>query len=220
MMITTIGHISLTISSTIYLIWFIPQILLNFKRKDTEGLSMLMHGILCIAYLTDLMYGFGLAMQWQYRMVTIAGLCSLTLQHYQFGRYGLHRASEKISYYILSLIALALFCYAIYVIGFSAHVQNFYDHIGMFTNICWLGYMLPQIIKNYNNKSVVGLSPYFVGIAIFLNICDATSAWALDWDYPSKVGPCISFIGNCTLLSQVFYYGKRQQQFLRLAVNR
>jgi uncharacterized protein with PQ loop repeat len=71
--------------------------------------------------------------------------------------------------------------------------------------------MLPQIIKNYVNKSTMGLSHYFVFIAIFLNMCDSTSAWALGWDYPSKIGPAVALIGNLILLRQIFYYEKRNK---------
>lgn len=206
-----IGHITLNLSLSIYLIWFVPQIILNFKRKDTEGLSMLMFGILCIGYLSDLMYGFGRGMQWQYRTVTVVGLFSLAIQHYQFGRYGLHRLTEKYTYFALSFVYLAWLFYAIYAIKFNFHSKNFYDVAGMLANICWFSYMLPQIFKNYFNKSTVGLSIYFVGIAIFLNLCDSTSAWMLGWDYPSKIGPAITLLGNLILLSQVIYYGKRNK---------
>ena len=48
--------------------------------------------LLCLLLISwcDLIYGFGREMQWQYRMVTVVGLLSLSIQHYQFGRYGLH----------------------------------------------------------------------------------------------------------------------------------
>jgi uncharacterized protein with PQ loop repeat len=204
---------------TIYLVWFIPQVFLNFKRKDTEGLSMLMHGILCIAYLSDLVYGFGLNMQWQYRTVTIVGLCSLSIQHYQFGRYGLHRLAEKYTYLGLNLIFFVLLLYAIYAIKLSFYGRSFYDFAGMLANACYLSYMLPQTIKNYVNKSTLGLSVYFVFIAIILNICDSTSAWTLGWDYPSKIGPAFSLAGNSILLFQIIYYDKRDKQFSRLVAN-
>ena len=214
-----IGHITLNVSMTIYLVWFVPQVILNFKRKDTEGLSMLMHGILCLGYLSDLIYGFGLGMQWQYRTVTIVGLCSLSIQHYQFGRYGLHRVAEKVTYFALSFVFVSLFIYAIYAIKFGSHARSFYDFEGMIANICWICYMMPQIIKNFANRSTIGLSKYFVFIAIFLNMCDSTSAWTLGWDYPSKIGPAATFIGNFILILQIFYYDKRNQQFSRLATD-
>ncbi len=214
-----LGHITLNTSLLIYFIWFVPQILLNFKRKDTEGLSMLMHGILCIGYISDLMYGFGREMQWQYRLVTIIGLCGLLIQHYQFGRYGLHRASQKQTYILLNLVYVLFLGYAIFAITTGYHSKEFYDLAGMVANACWFCYMLPQIVTNYRRGSTTGLSIYFVFLSIFLNLCDSTSAWTLDWDYPSKIGPAITLFGNLILLFQVKHYAKRQQFFARLAVN-
>lgn len=221
MNLNLIGHITLNLSTAVYIVWLVPQILLNFKRKNTEGLSMLMHGILCVGYLSDLMYGFGLGMQWQYRAVTLVGLGSLAIQHYQFGHYGLHRTTEKRTYLLLNILYLVLFSYTIYAIAIRHQNRNFYDAAGLLSNVCWLTYLLPQIIKNYINKSTVGLSSYFVGISIFLTLCDSTSAWTLAWDYPSKIGPVIALTGHLILLTQILRYAKRNKEFTtRLAFNR
>jgi uncharacterized protein with PQ loop repeat len=208
-----IGQISLNTSFFIYVIWLLPQILLNFKRKDTEGLSMLMHGILYLGFLTDLMYGFGREMQWQYRAVTIIGLLSLTVQHYQFFRYGLHNAKQKMMFHILSIFCLSLLMYVISTIRSNHTSQQFYDAAGMISNACWLSYMLPQIIKNHLNRSTVGLSLAFIFLSMFLEVCDFTSAWMLGWDYPSKVGPLVTFIGNLILFFQITYYAKKDKKF-------
>jgi len=206
-----IGQISLDISTLAYLIWFVPQIILNFKRHSTQGLSLSMHGLLCVGYLCDLIYGFGLGMQWQYRLVTGIGLASLFIQNYQFGRYGLYKKLEKIYFIFLNFLFFILIIFAFKILVFSHAYffhQAFYDHIGMVSNICWFTYMIPQIIKNYFSKSTFGLSPYFVLIALFLNLCDSTSAWALDWDYPSKIGAMTAFGKNLILIFQVIYYAK------------
>lgn len=225
-----IGAISLNISFVIYFIWFIPQIVLNFKRKNTEGLSLLMHTLLCLGYLCDLIYGFGLKMQWQYRMVTCTGLLCLTIQHYQFGKYELFHSRQKMIYVLLSVIFLFLFGYGIHIIfyhqplfvSFIAHYfnlndnqQNFYDSVGMLTNVCWFSYALPQIWTNFKLREAQGLSLVFILFSIFLNLCDSTSAWALQWDYPSKIGPLIALLQNSILLSQVIYYAKHNRQRIK-----
>ncbi len=216
---SSIGNVSLNLSFMIYLLWFMPQVWLNFKRKDTEGLSMLMHGILCIGYLCDLMYGFGRDMQWQYRTVTIVGLLSLAVQHYQMGRYGLHRRSEKLTYVALNIVYAVLLGTSLYVINFSQVDKHILDLMGMCANACWLSYAIPQIIKNYNNQSTLGLSTIFVGFSVFLNLCDATSAWTLGWDYPSKVGPALALIQNFILLLQIRYYARQRNKFGALAAD-
>lgn len=219
-MLANIGYTTLNISMIVYLIWFVPQIILNFRNKNTAGFSLLMQGILSTAYLCDLMYGFGLNMQWQYKMVTLAGLFSLSVQHWQFGLYGLRQASDKLTYLALNFWYVILICYAIFAITWSFHSRAFYDFAGMIANACWLSYMLPQICKNYQNQTTTGLSTHFVMIAIFLNLCDSTSAWTLNWDYPSKIGQAVALIGNSILLLQVFYYGKWKKSFPRLAFSR
>ena len=204
--LSNLGHLSLNISTWVYLIWFIPQLYLNFKRHDTRGLSLHMHGILSLGYLCDWCYGGGLAMPWQYRFVTLVGLISLAIQHYQWGCYGLHTRWDRRAYLFWSFVFLIfIFIYVCLTLGFIKISHVNYDRIGMVSNICWFTYMLPQIIKNYVNHSTKGLSFYFVLIALFLNLCDATSAWTLGWDYPSKIGAGIAFFKNGILLAQIFY---------------
>src|SRR5262249_34726132 len=159
---------TLNISLIIYLIWLLPQLLLNFKRKDTQGVSLLMHGILCIGYISDLLYGFGREMQWQYRLITIIGLCSLAIQHYQFWHYGMHRITQKMTYSILNIIYLSLITYAVAALKAGYYSREFYDLIGMLANVCWLSYMLPQIAKNFVNRSTFGFSTHFIFLSIFL----------------------------------------------------
>ena len=213
----TIGHFFLNFSTCLYLIWFVPQILLNFKRKNTQGLSLLMCSILFISYFTDLLYGFGLKMQWQYRLVTIVGLFCLTLQHFQFAYYGLGNNRQKYIYYTLSFIYCILFYCCIQLLLSGHHSRNFYDSIGVINNICSVSYTIPQLIKNYLNQSTLGLSLGFIVLAMGLNLCDEMTAWLLHWDYPSKIGPIITFTGNCLLFLQIHYYEKHFFSFATVA---
>jgi hypothetical protein len=167
-----------------------------------------MHGVLCLGYLSDLIYGFGLGMQWQYRVVTVSGLFSLAIQHYQFGRYGLHRRTQILIYLLFSALCVGLLLLIVLFLVFQSYPRHFYDTMGMMSNGFWLTYALPQIVKNFVRKSTVGLSPYFIAIALFLNLCDTASAWALHWDYPSKVGVGIAWLEDAILLLQVIYYGR------------
>ena len=82
-----IGNIALNISFAIYLVLYLPQVIYNFRRRSTAGLSFLMHIILIIGYIADMMYGFGRHMQLQYRLVSIIGLVCLSVQHIQIGYY-------------------------------------------------------------------------------------------------------------------------------------
>src|SRR3990167_9795020 len=85
----SVGYITLNLSFILYLIFFVPQLFHNARHSRIQQLSLGMHYVFCTAYLMDLAYGFGRDMQWQYKTVTIVGLASLTVQHFQIYRSGL-----------------------------------------------------------------------------------------------------------------------------------
>lgn len=209
----SLGMITLNISFAVYLIWFIPQIILNFQRKSTSGLSLMMHQILFAGYLCDLLYGFGNALQWQYRTVTIIGLLSLTIQHYQFWRYGFKNGLEKKQYIGLTGLFAIFLLYTIIGLKLDAVSPLLYTFAGVISQICWLSYAAPQIINNYRAQSTTGLSVFFVIFAISLNICDATSAWALNWPLPSKIGPLFALVLHGILLLQWYRYQNTKLAF-------
>lgn len=201
-----IGEITLSISSVVYFIWFAPQVWMNFKRKNTDGLSLWMHGLLLLGYSADLLYGFGREMQWQYRMVTIVGLIFLCIQHFQFGKYGLHTKAIILNYLGLSLLTIIVFTYAVLNFTLLHHGKNYYDIAGFISDICWATYVFPQIIKNFKQKSTRGLSVGFVAISIVLSLLDITSTFALHWDWPSVLSECITLFKKSILVFQMMYY--------------
>lgn len=207
-----LGEITLSISSAIYFVWFLPQIYLNFKRKSTEGFSLWMHGLLLLGYSADLLYGFGRHMQWQYRAVTIVGLLCLFIQHYQFGRYGLKKESEKINYLILSGLTALFFTYAILNFTWLHHDKIYYDRAGFVSDMCWMLYVFPQIVKNFMQKSTKGLSVWFVVISVFLSLLDITSTFALHWDWPSVLSECITLFKKSILIFQMMYYRQSEKE--------
>jgi|SRR3990167_8595129 len=207
-----IGEITLSISTVVYIIWFLPQLWLNFKRKNTDGLSLWMHGLLLLGYSADLLYGFGREMPWQYRLVTIVGIACLLVQHVQFGRYGLHSRAIKNNYVILSIIACIVYAYAFFNFAFDHHTKNYYDIAGLLSTICWMTYLFPQIIKDFVLKSTRGLSVWFIVIAIVLSFLDMTSALALHWDWPSILNPSVGLFKKAIVIFQIIYYKNREQQ--------
>ena len=200
------GEVSLSLSTSIYLIWLLPQLLHNHKRKSTTGLSFSFHCLLFVGYTFDLLYGFGLVMEWQYRLVSIVGLCSLLIQHIQFGYYNLPPAKLKHHYIIASAVILALTTFSIYTIIFIQHTQIFYIFCGVIANSCALLYLLPQILCNYKNKSTKGLSIWFIFLSILLANFDLASAYTLQWNWPSIVGPVFGLVLKLALLYQFYLY--------------
>lgn len=206
----TLGEITLSISTIVYFIWFIPQIVLNHKRKNTAGLSLWMHGLLFIGYTADLLYGFGRHMQWQYRLVTVSGLFFLIIQHVQIARYGCFKKSEKWNFCILTAIIFLLLFYAIANFTWLHHSKRYYNLSGFVSDICWMTYFFPQIIKNFRQKSTKGLSTWFVVLSLVLSGLDITSTFALQWAWPSILSECVTLLKKSILVFQMWYYGYRK----------
>lgn len=204
----TLGEITLNISTALYFIWFIPQLKLTFTRRSTHGLSLFMHSLLMLGYIMDLMYGFGQSLPLQYRLVTLFGLVSLLIEHFQFARFGLNTKNEKTLYILVSGIFSLLFISVIYNVFIDIHSKLYYNIAGFISMSCWLAFFLPQIIKNFVNRSTEGLSKTFVWISLFTSICDFTSAFALNWALPSKVSAPINLIQELILIAQFYSYQK------------
>lgn len=203
-----IGEIALNISTFIYFVWFFPQIRLTFKRKSISGLSLWMHGLLLTGYLADLVYGFGREMPIQYRMVTIFGLCSLGVEHYQFWKYGLKKLMERRVFHLINVFFISFFCYAIITITVDKQSKFFYDAAGMISNFCWMTFFIPQIVKNYVNKSTEGLSLGFVMLSLLSAVADLVSTYALNFDWPSRDYAPIVLVKQLFVLGQFVYYRK------------
>ncbi|OGT42214.1 MAG: hypothetical protein A3F13_02150 [Gammaproteobacteria bacterium RIFCSPHIGHO2_12_FULL_40_19] len=205
----TVGEITLSISTVVYVIWFLPQIRENYQRKSTEGLSLWMHGLLLLGYTIDLMYGFGRHMQWQYRLVTIVGLICLLIQHVQFARYDLKSKTEYWNYIALTCLVVIVLSYAILNITVFHHGKWYYTMTGYIESACYFSYMFPQIIKIYRQKSTEGLSKLFIAFSIVLSVLDFISALTLHWAIPSLLMPSVDIFKKSIVVFQMFYYGDK-----------
>lgn len=198
------GEISLSLSTIIYLVWLLPQLWHNFSRKTTYGLSYEFHIFLTLGYIFDFIYGFGLNMQWQYRLVTVVGLCSLLIQHLQFCLY--KNAISKIRLLLTTLVVIFLIIFAAKAVFVTHYSLNFYVFWGAAANSCALIYLLPQILLHYQKKSVAGLSLWFICFSISLCSLDIISSYLLEWNWPSLVGAILGLNLNLLMLLQKFFY--------------
>ena len=189
--LSNIGQTSLWLSTALYLIWFLPQLRLSYRRRSVEGLSFSMHLLLLSGYLADLIYGLGRHMPIAYIAVTCFGLAGLCVQHYQF-----HHYSKLSNVQLLCALCLPLLCFfawlAIIHTHNSANVAVL-DRIGLWSVFAGAIYGVPQIIKNYRLQRNPDLSTLFIWIAIICSGLDIISAYCLNWDYPNKIGAPLSF---------------------------
>ena len=197
-----IGEITLNVSFVLYLFLCLPQVIHNLRYKNTKGLSLWMHVVFTSSYILDLMYGFGLHMQLQYRLVTLVGLCGLAIQHVQLGLY----QKRNWHYVTATVFLLSLLIFSLSGITVVHYSRSVYDSIGMIDQVLAVMYMLPQILKNSRLQSIASLCVWFILIDMMTACLDTVTAFALHWDYPSKVGPPIILLVGCILIWQFYRY--------------
>jgi uncharacterized protein with PQ loop repeat len=207
MSITTIGTISLNIAFILYLGIYLPQILHNRNQSNLKQLSLNTHYLLYLGYVLDLMYGFTLHLPWQYKTVSIVGLSLLLLQHLQIIQSSwLQKNSHALANHVLCLLVTFFI-----VLYFFIHKQMIFSEtttlgLGFVSRICFLLYLLPQVIKNRISKSCNALSLLFIYLNLGLSILDMIAAWCLNWGWPNKLASPFSVILMGLLLGQVKKY--------------
>lgn len=98
-MYETIGNAVLNLAFILYLIHYFPQLLTNRKNSNLEHLSLHFHGMLSVCYFSDLAYGLGMNMPWQYRCVSMIGSACLLIQHGQL--LNIHKDNPSIKNIVL-----------------------------------------------------------------------------------------------------------------------
>jgi len=200
---TTLGNLTLNLAFALYLIVYLPQIRHNNNQHHLAELSISLHMILMTSFALDLIYGWLKPLPWQYLMVSIAALATLSIQQIQLMRRAQQRGQ------IILLGALSLFCLSLMMMltgFFSLEAMSYSSNticlIGWVSRIGFLSYILPQILQNHRLNSAKALSTTFLALSLFLSLLDLTSAWCLDWGWPNKLGTPLTISLTLMLLWQ------------------
>jgi uncharacterized protein with PQ loop repeat len=195
------AYLSLNISMVLYLISYIPQLRRNAKKNQLSNLSLHFHHLLMLSYITDLIYGFGLSMPWQYKTVSLVGTVLLLIQHKQ-----LFALNSKNAYLIMSICAFCLLLVSSVLISllFSQQIRFiFFITIGYIAQTANLLYAAPQIYRNFtSSKAVLSLSIGYLTLNFICMLCDNISAWLLHWPLPSKLGAMVLTVFFSILIYQ------------------
>jgi uncharacterized protein with PQ loop repeat len=189
-----LASITINLSFILYLIFYLPQILHNQRRDNIQHLSINMHALLYCGYIADLMYGFAMHYPWQYKTVSLVGSICLSIQHYQILKY------HKFSNLPLKLLS---FCIIILITGRYYKLVNVI-WLGSLAHLCFVSYMLPQIIKNYQNKAHTrSTNKFYLILSMIISILDTISAYLLNWALPNKIAAPVSLSLKLILFKQI-----------------
>jgi uncharacterized protein with PQ loop repeat len=198
----TLGQISLNIAFVLYLINYFPQLLKNRHSENLSQLSINFHKLLLLTYLSDLIYGLGVRMPWQYCCVSIIGSLCLLYQHYQLSRLYQHL---RIFRYV-TVMMLSAFLMGVFLLYFLSPISKLFLVIGYFSQFCSILFFLPQIVKNIQLKSARSLSLSYITMGLISVLCDNIAAWCLLWPMPNKMGSAIQLLFFTAILMQCVYY--------------
>lgn len=208
-----VGNVSLNLSSFLYLILLVPQIIHNQKAENIAGLSLWLHFLLYISYSFDMVYGIADEMPLQYRIVSVVGLCLVMLQHLQLLKFHI----QQRSFFLIKLGFL-------FIIGHAALYYSFFSKfntnglsdntillLGIVARGCEIIYCVPQIFKNRIARSASAVSRHFIYLNLLLAVLETLSAWCLDWEWPNKVVSPLSILVMFIILLQHQKYATKQR---------
>jgi len=210
----SLGNFTLNLAFVLYLFVYVPQIRHNNNKQHLAELNISLHCILMVSFVLDLIYALLTPLPWQYSMVAIFSLSTLSLQHLQLLRI----VQQRSQILLLSVLSLFLFSFIIILFFFYYRETITYSSkmiilIGWISRIGFLSYTLPQIIQNYRLRSATALSTMFLILSFILSLLDFTSAWCLNWGWPNKLGALFTITLTFVLLWQKKHYALNKSFF-------
>ena len=176
------GYITLNISLVIYFIHFLPQTIHNQFKHKTFEISLWTHSLMIVANSLDLIYAIGFKMQWQYILVDLLLLSFLSIQQLQILN---DRRNKKL---LLHTLAVIVFLVMVAMFGlFIKLEQSVLLIFGSISAVIYNVYWLPQIYKNFRQKQAQGFSIFYLGLSLFLCLCDLNSSIFLGWPIVSTI---------------------------------
>lgn len=189
MMTHMIGKISLNVSLVLYFINYAPQIIHNQIRHQLSGLSFYFHYLLLTSCIADLIYGVGLHMPWQYRLVSISGVLYLLIQHSQIKKVILDRSFHYATYFTILIAVIGFLC-----LYFFKQDKSLFIAWGYLSEVAgWIS-CFPQIFKNIGSSAALSLSIIYLLLDLLSSVCDNISAWIFSWPTPSKLDAIFSVV--------------------------
>lgn len=206
----SIGFVTLNLSLILYLFFYLPQLVHNFRYKRLGELSFGMHALLLFAATADIFYAFGRIEQWQYRLVSILMLLSLLVQHVHLLYYRKSFSFGFVKWCALSMLMIVMSGCALVLASIIKHPMTIYIAMGWAGQVAYWTYALPQIIKNKNSMHANAISMLFAVIGVATALLDLISAWIFSWGAPSLYGGFVAVSLQAYLFCQCYSSARYQ----------
>lgn len=196
-MTSIIGKITLDISVILYLINYIPQLWHNYKGGNLPGLSVHFHVLLFLSYVTDVFYGLGFKMPWQYLIVSFSSCFCLCIQHYQ-----IHKVSDRRFFSMVNIVFSGVFILGMGLLFFGDKSSKWFLLFGYVSQALGFICVLPQIVKNTTFLSALSLSIVYLLLDFCCDMCDVINGWIFSWPLPSRLGAIFAVMIDIVIIGQ------------------
>ncbi len=203
-----LANFLIIVSNLFFISSLIPQILLNYKIKSTNGLSTVFILTLLNSGYFYLIYSFANNLPIGYKIINIIYTFLVSFIIFQRFKYSQNNLDKEIKFFSIFILNIFILFFIGYLIYFK-----FYSYAYL---IGWIpvgiGFWkkLPQIFKIYRNKSVHGFSFYFILISLSANFCEISANFLLNIPIPLIVNNFRGILVNLVFLGQFFIYRNNQ----------
>ena len=198
------ANLLIIISNLFFVLSLIPQILLNYKIKSTNGLSDLFILTLLNSSYFYLVYSFSNNLPIVYKVVNITYLVLICLIIFQRFKYSKNNEKKFLFFYMFNILILFIVTCLIYL-KFLAYAYL----IGWIPVGIGIWKKVPQIFKIYRRKSVHGFSFYFILISLISNFFEVLGNFCLNLPIPMIVNNFRGILVNLVFLGQFLLYKQK-----------
>jgi uncharacterized protein with PQ loop repeat len=149
----------LWVAYILYFGCFIPQVVTNYRRRSTDGLSNTTIFIYFFGYLIEILYAFFLDLPLALKvMIPIGALIAflLVLQRLYYD------PSPRLRWKVLTLYSGISTAFILVAWWGQQHPYLVGHACGWIGSLCWFAYQIPQVYKVNRTKSVEGFNYWFI----------------------------------------------------------
>ncbi|MFA5075115.1 MAG: PQ-loop repeat-containing protein [Candidatus Babeliales bacterium] len=190
----------------LFFVGLIPQILLNYKLKSTQGLSELLLIGYLNGYIAYLYYTFCCNLPAAYK--TIIPIATVAMLIMVFQRFYYVKEFDKKIYKIL-LIYILNFLFTISLLPFAINYKTIIGtSLGWIMAFIWATYQIPQIFKIFKEKTTFGYSFLLVSLIGVGDFVELLGALILNLPMPTILNALRGFLIYLIFCLQFWIYKK------------
>jgi uncharacterized protein with PQ loop repeat len=188
----------------LYVVGYVPQILLNYRNKSSSGLSDWMLIGLAVGYPVELFYIYNQGLPAGYKFFVPLGFVAVLVMVVQ--RFYYSSSSTKM---LVTRWGSAFIAFIMIFLFVSRSISSFGYIAGWIATGIWTLYQVPQVFKLYFAKSTRGFSLSFISIMALGVTLECFAVLILQLPAPSWFSVSREVIVYSTFFVEFFVYGNQ-----------